>query len=198
MLQISARARLSPWIGLPLAVDSRGAGGVISMPTLSVVGTSVPRIEGRRKVTGEARYTVDATLPGVLTRASCGAPFLTRLSRVSTRRRRLPCRAWRRCDRRLISDGLCTGAVIRDMPVLATDRIRFVGEPIARWSRPMMLIPLKPRWRSFELDLEELPAEFDVDSAMSDLRNRHPSRSLQLRGRPRAARHTQHSRLYTN
>jgi CO/xanthine dehydrogenase Mo-binding subunit len=32
----------------------------------SIVGTSVPRLEGREKVTGEARYVDDMTLPGML------------------------------------------------------------------------------------------------------------------------------------
>ncbi|HEV7666853.1 MAG TPA: hypothetical protein VGQ62_25185, partial [Chloroflexota bacterium] len=36
------------------------------MPEFRVVGTDVPRIEGRDKVTGRTRYTVDVDLPGML------------------------------------------------------------------------------------------------------------------------------------
>src|ERR1039458_807818 len=46
------------------------AGEAPPLPTndrLAVIGKSVPRINGRAKVTGAARFTVDIKLPGLLT-----------------------------------------------------------------------------------------------------------------------------------
>ena len=45
------------------------AGEAPPLPTndrLAVIGKSVPRINGRAKVTGAARFTVDIKLPGML------------------------------------------------------------------------------------------------------------------------------------
>src|SRR5262245_38061186 len=99
--------------------------------TLSVVGTSVPRIEGRPKVTGGARYTVDVTLPGTLTarvlRSTVPHAVINAIDTSAALA--LPGVAAVVTGEEL--RGLCTGASIRDMPVLATGRVRFVGEPIA-------------------------------------------------------------------
>ncbi len=38
----------------------------LRMKNAPIVGTSVPRMEGRAKVTGEARYVDDMVLPGML------------------------------------------------------------------------------------------------------------------------------------
>src|SRR5271169_1384139 len=49
----------------------------IRMKHTPIVGTSVPRMEGRDKVTGEARYVDDMVLPGML----YGATVRSRISR---------------------------------------------------------------------------------------------------------------------
>src|SRR5438309_7085388 len=36
------------------------------MSTLAVVNTSIPRVDGERKVTGAAKFTADLQLPGLL------------------------------------------------------------------------------------------------------------------------------------
>jgi CO/xanthine dehydrogenase Mo-binding subunit len=73
--------------------------------------------------------------------------------------------------------GLCTGASIRDMPVLATGRVRFVGEPVA------VVAANDPDTADaalalIRLDLTELPSVFDVESALTESAPIiHPERS---------------------
>lgn len=97
----------------------------------SVVGTSVPRIEGRDKVTGAARFSADIKLPGLLRGSILRSPVPhARLLRIDTSRAQtLP-------GVRAIITGqdlgdVRTGNVVRDMPVLCVDRVRFIGDPIA-------------------------------------------------------------------
>ena len=50
----------------------------------SQVGRSVPRLEGRDKVTGRAEYTHTMRLPGMLTASCSAAPWRTAASSRST------------------------------------------------------------------------------------------------------------------
>jgi CO/xanthine dehydrogenase Mo-binding subunit len=147
------------------------------MPALSVVGTSVPRSEGRSKVTGDARYTVDASLPGVLTARVLRSTVPHAVIKGIDSSAALALPGVRGVVTGADLHGLRTGASIRDMPVLAWERVRFVGEPIAMVaagdadSAEAALALIK-------LDLDELPAEFDVEAAMSTSATTiHPDRS---------------------
>src|SRR5579872_780578 len=95
---------------------------------LRVVGSDVPRIEGRAKVTGATRYAVDVQLPGMLwarvLRSQVAHGRITRLD--TTAARALP-------GVHAVITGadlgdLHVGVALRDMPVLATKSVRFTGE----------------------------------------------------------------------
>ena len=62
---------------LALGFDGKIAKKKVSLPAgearpwdadseLTVVGTEVPRIDGHLKVSGQAKYTLDVSLPGML------------------------------------------------------------------------------------------------------------------------------------
>ena len=47
----------------------------LNKPVGNVVGSSVPRIEGRQKVTGQALFTDDIKRPGMLHTVLLGSPY---------------------------------------------------------------------------------------------------------------------------
>jgi carbon-monoxide dehydrogenase large subunit len=100
-------------------------------PAYSYVGKSAPKIEGEKKVTGQALYTADYVLPGTVWGRVLRSPYPhARISRVNT-------------DRAKVYPGVLavltaadipavlTGRRLRDMPMLASDRVRFIGEKVA-------------------------------------------------------------------
>lgn len=96
-----------------------------------VVGKSLPRLEGAEKVTGKTRYAADIDIPGALWAKMLRSPVPhARVINVDTSRAaRLP------GVRGVISAAdippVLTGLRMKDMPVLARDRVRYVGEAVA-------------------------------------------------------------------
>src|SRR5579864_8566477 len=144
---------------------------------LRVVGTDVPRIEGRDKVTGATRYTVDVQLPGMLwarvLRSQVQHAMLRRINTAAARD--VP-------GVHAVLTGADIGnprigATIRDMPVLAIDRIRFYGEPVAAVAAETPEIAERAL-SLIELEYEELSGVFDAELAMSETAPViHPERS---------------------
>ncbi|MGH7832479.1 MAG: xanthine dehydrogenase family protein molybdopterin-binding subunit [Candidatus Binatia bacterium] len=96
-----------------------------------VVGKSLPRLEGAEKVTGKTRYAADIDIPGALWAKVLRSPVPhARILNVDTSKAaRLP------GVRAVISGAdippVLTGLRMKDMPVLARDRVRCVGEAVA-------------------------------------------------------------------
>lgn len=138
------------------------------MPQLRVVGTDVPRIEGRDKVIGATRYAVDVQLPGMLwarmLRSQMPHAALKRID-VSAARALPGVHAVLTGadigDRRL-------GVAIRDMPILAVDRVRFAGEPIAAVAAESLDVA-EQALGLIEVEYDDLPAVFDAREAMSEV-----------------------------
>src|ERR1043166_1124159 len=95
------------------------------------VGKSVPRLEGAEKVTGQTRYAADIDIPGALWAKVLRSPLPhARVVSVDTSKAaRLPGVA------AVISGAdvsrYMTGLRMKDMPLLAVDRVRRGGEPVA-------------------------------------------------------------------
>jgi CO/xanthine dehydrogenase Mo-binding subunit len=103
----------------------------VVVTTFSVVGKSVPRGEGPEKVSGKSLYAADIALPGLLWGRVLRSPYAhARIVRIDTSRaRQLPgvhavLTAQDLPDRRV-------GRLLRDCPVLARDKVLFVGEKVA-------------------------------------------------------------------
>ena len=95
------------------------------------VGKSVPRLEGAEKVSGKTRYAADVDIPDALWAKLLRSPLPhARILKVDTSKAaKLP-------GLRAVITGVdippvLTGLRMKDMPVLARDRVRYVGEPIA-------------------------------------------------------------------
>lgn len=95
------------------------------------VGKAVPRLEGAEKVSGKTRYAADVEVPGALWAKMLRSPLPhARVLNVDTSRaKQLP------GVRAVITSAdlppILTGLRMKDMPVLARDRVRYVGEPVA-------------------------------------------------------------------
>src|ERR1700742_1224775 len=98
---------------------------------MSYVGQRLPRIEGRGKVTGLEKYAADVIPPGMLWGKTLRSPDPhARIVAVDvSRARRLP-------GVRAVLTGqdippTMVGRMFRDMPVLARDVVRFIGDRVA-------------------------------------------------------------------
>ena len=95
------------------------------------VGKAVPRLEGADKVTGRMRYAADVECPAALSAKILRSPFPhASIIRVdASKALNLP-------GVRAVISGSDIGPVfvglrMKDMPLLATDRVRYAGEPVA-------------------------------------------------------------------
>jgi putative selenate reductase molybdopterin-binding subunit len=132
----------------------------------SAVGIPTIRSDGEPKVTGATRYTADYTLPDMIWGKCLRSPLShARIRGIDLERAKkikgvfailtaadLPARL--------------TGIVLKDMPVLANDRVRFVGERVAVIGAESPEIAEDALSR-IEVDYEELPAVHDPLNAMS-------------------------------
>ena len=99
--------------------------------TFSAIGRSIARAEGPLKVSGREVYGVDVTRPGMLWGKALRSPFphARILSIDTSRARQLPGVHAVITGEELPHENV--GRVLRDMPVLARDRVLFVGEKVA-------------------------------------------------------------------
>jgi len=131
-----------------------------------VLETPEWRVEGRDKVTGAARYAADVTRPGMLHAAFAGSPYpharVVSLD-VSAARTVPGVRA------------VLTGADVRparfgrrlqDWPVLAWDRVRFIGDRVAAVAADT-LEAAEEAAAAIAVEYEELPAVLDPDAALA-------------------------------
>src|SRR6185503_11016764 len=96
-----------------------------------VVGNPTPRVEGELKVSGEAKYAVDVTLPGMLWGKLLRSPIASgRIKSIDTSKAEALSGV-----RAVITGQDCTGLKIGrrlyDMPILADGEVRFIGEKVA-------------------------------------------------------------------
>jgi CO/xanthine dehydrogenase Mo-binding subunit len=134
------------------------------------VGRSVPRLEGRDKVTGRAEYTHTMRLPGMLhaklfrstvphgriksidTSAAKNFPGVAHVVTIEDIRKVIPDPYY--------------GPAFHDQPILADGKVRFVGEPVAA------VLAADPHVAEEAVQLitaeyEELPAVFDEVEALT-------------------------------
>jgi CO/xanthine dehydrogenase Mo-binding subunit len=137
-----------------------------SRKKLTSVGTSARRLDGAPKVTGATRYTADHNLPNMIWGKCLRSPMPhARIRRLNVEKAKnlegvfavltaadLPTRL--------------TGIILKDMPVLAQDRVRFIGERIAVVGAASPEIAEEALSR-IEVEYEELPAVYDPLQAMS-------------------------------
>ena len=144
------------------------------MVVYRVIGHPTARADGLEKVTGKALYTADVKLPDTLWGKVLRSPFPhARITSVdSSRSAEVPgvhC-VLTGSD----VQGVLYGRRLRDIPVLAHERVRFVGEPVAA----VAAIDEDIAQRALDLidiEYEELPPVFDpLEALASDAPVLHP------------------------
>jgi len=134
--------------------------------TSQVLGQPIGRVDGVQKVTGEAPYTADLPLEGVLWGKALHSPYAhARIVGIdATAARALP-GVFAVITGADTGNGLY-GSNLRDLPVLARDRVRFAGERIAAVAA-VDEDTAQQALDLIEVEYEELPAVFDIEQAMA-------------------------------
>ena len=134
------------------------------MKNAPIVGTSVPRMEGRDKVTGQARYVDDMTLPGML----YGATVRSRIPRGKIKKFTFgPGIDWNEfviVTPEDIPGKNCIALIEDDQPCLADGIVNHPEEPLLLLAHPdRHLLPKAVEAVSVEYD--PLPAIFTMEES---------------------------------
>ena len=126
----------------------------------SCIGKPIPRIEGIKKVTGNAVYTADQNFPGMIWGKTLRSPYPhARILRIDVSQARSYPGVLAVLTAQDVPDVL-TGRRLRDMPILARDRVRFIGEKVAVVAAEDPDVAIEAANR-IVVEYEELPAVFD-------------------------------------
>ncbi|MBI2936472.1 MAG: xanthine dehydrogenase family protein molybdopterin-binding subunit [Chloroflexi bacterium] len=137
------------------------------MTNYQTIGKAIPRLEGLDKVSGQARYTADINLPGMLWGKTLRSPYAhARILRIDASK------AWQLPDVHAVLTAndipnTLVGRRMRDMPVLARDRVRFIGEKVAAVAAENP-DTAEEALSQIEVEYEDLPAVFDPLEAARD------------------------------
>ncbi len=137
------------------------------MATYHVIGQSTPRVDGAAKATGQARYAADVILPGTLWGKSLHSPYAhARIVRIDTTAAQQVPGVHAVITGADVRGGLW-GRAVKDVPVLAYDRVRFCGERVAAVAADDEDIA-QSALDLIEVEYEELPAVFEPRAALED------------------------------
>jgi len=140
-----------------------------------LIGTRVTRTEDAKLLTGRARYIADIALPDTLAVAILRSPYAhARMASIdTTAAAALPGvrLVWTGADTSPRSSGVAAGHPIEGMkgtvqPVLATDVVHYVGEPVAAVVATSRAVA-EDACELIEVDYEELPAVVDAEAAIA-------------------------------
>jgi CO/xanthine dehydrogenase Mo-binding subunit len=132
----------------------------------SVVGRSVPKIDGGLKVTGMARYIDDIELPNMLYGKILRSRYPhAKILRINTER------AWRVPGVRAVITGLDTPfnkmGVLKDQPPLKFDKVRSVRDEVAAVAAET-LEAAERAIEEVEVEYQPLDGVFDPEEAMKE------------------------------
>ncbi len=132
---------------------------------LTFIGRSIARVEGPSKVTGACLYSADITRPDSLWGGFVRSPFShARILNIDA------IRACRLPGVKAIITGKdisphLEGCALQDKPVMAQDRVRYIGEKVAAVAAIDRDV-IEEALGLIEVEYEELPAVFDPLEAM--------------------------------
>ena len=136
------------------------------MTTLNVVGHHTPRVDGPAKVTGKTQYSADISVPGILWGAILRSPLAhAKIVKIDTSKaEKLP-----GVKAVITSENvgrLLIGRYLRDMPVLAFDKVRFIGERVAAVAATDK-DTAEEALSLIEVEYQELPGVYDANAAIT-------------------------------
>lgn len=137
------------------------------MAEFYAVGKSVSRVDAVAKVTGEAAYTADVMLPGMLYGMAKRSPHPhARIVRIDSRRAEALPGVKAVITAKDVPD-ILLGLKLQDAPLLAREGVRFAGEKVAA----VAAVDEETAQEAvdlIEVEYEELPALLDVQEAMKE------------------------------
>ena len=139
----------------------------ISMSKYATIGKPTPRLEGPEKVSGQAAYAADRILQGMIWGKTVRSPLPhARIVKIDTSRAESCPGVLAVVTSKDLPDVLI-GRHLRDMPMLAGDRVRFVGEKVAAVAAEDPDVAEEAAGL-IEVEYDELPAIFDPVAAMQE------------------------------
>ena len=130
-----------------------------------IVGQPIGKLEGIGKVSGQARYSGDVTLPGLVWGKALRSPLPhARIVRIDTSRARALPGVLAVLTAQDLPD-ILVGRRMFDMPMLARDRVRFVGEKVAVVAAADPDIA-EEAVALIDVEYEDLPGVFDPVDAI--------------------------------
>jgi CO/xanthine dehydrogenase Mo-binding subunit len=133
---------------------------------MPAIGQSIPRREGRAKVTGQARYVDDLRLPGMLHGVTVRSPSPRGVIRDIRYGPGIPWDAITIVTARDIPGANVVALITDDQPYLAAGRVNHAEEPVLLLAHADPVLLQEAR-RSVTIEIEPLPPVFTIDEALS-------------------------------
>ncbi|MBI3075765.1 MAG: molybdopterin-dependent oxidoreductase [Deltaproteobacteria bacterium] len=135
------------------------------MAEFSVIGKPFPRIDAKAKAMGDAKYTADMRLPGMLYGKVLRSPFPhARIRQIETARAK-GLTGVRAVITAADTPKIKYGLVVDDELPLCDDRVRYVGDEVAAVAA-IDRDTAEEALDLIEVEYEELPAVFDPEEAL--------------------------------
>ena len=134
---------------------------------MTTVGQPVPRIDAYDKVTGRAAYVGDLEIPGMVHGLILRSPWphARVLSIDASEAERLPGVSGVLTRDHLGGIDPYFGSVVRDRPIVAMDKVRYQGEPVAAVAA-RDLATAQEALELIRIEYEELPLVSDTEEAL--------------------------------
>jgi xanthine dehydrogenase molybdenum-binding subunit len=140
-------------------------GGIKTQPPLKAVGQSVPPQEAVDKVTGRAKYTDDYSFPGMLVARTLRAAYPhARILKIDTSRAKVLPGVVAVLTHADVPGDNIHGLIFDDWPVLAADKVRYMGDPVAIVAADSAAIAAEALGL-IEVEYEPLPVVADPEYA---------------------------------
>ena len=133
---------------------------------MPAIGQSIPRKEGRAKVTGQARYVDDLRLPGMLHGVTVRSPSPRGVIRDIRYGAGIPWDAITIVTARDIPGANVVALIVDDQPYLAAGRVNHAEEPVLLLAHADPIL-LEEARRAVTIEIDPLPPVFTMDEALS-------------------------------
>ncbi len=131
-----------------------------------IIGKSVPRKEGREKVTGRARYVDDLGLPGMLHGVTVRSPATRgRIGGIHFEGN-IPWSEFTIVTAKDIPGKNCIALLIEDQPCLAAELVNHPEEPVVLLAHRDKYL-LEAARRAVRIEIEPLPAIFTMEDSLA-------------------------------
>ena len=133
---------------------------------MTLIGKSIPRKEGRKKVTGAALYIDDLTFPGMLHGTTVRSTIARgRIKNISFEGE-IPWEEFTIVTAKDIPGENYVALILNDQPYLAAEVINHPEEPIVLLAHPDKYL-LEEARRNVRIETEELPAIFSLEDSLA-------------------------------